>query len=168
MATGDTWLDQSLLKTLLRYDPDTGVFTWLQSRGGTARRGSVAGNVQAKGYRYININRHLVGAHRLAWLYVHGKWPESDIDHINRNRDDNRIANLREATRSQNMRNSVRKRTAHSPFQGVCWDKQSNKWLASITSHGRLIHLGRYETAEFAHEAYVKASREVHGEFSAF
>ena len=160
--------DQALLKSLLHYNPDTGVFTWLETRGGTARRGTVAGNVQKMGYRYINFNRRLVGAHRLAWLYVHGVWPTGDIDHINHQRDDNRIANLRDTNRSQNMRNSRRKRTEHSPLQGVCWDRESGRWLASITSNGKQMHLGRYDTAELAHEAYVKASREVHGEYSAF
>jgi hypothetical protein len=160
--------DVEYLKTVLGYDPETGVFTWLVNRGGTARVGTVAGNIQKMGYRYINFRGKLVGAHRLAWLYVHGVWPNGDIDHINRMRDDNWIANLREATRSQNMRNSIRVRTASSPLQGVCWDKQAQKWLASITSNGKQIHLGRYETAELAHEAYVKACREVHGEHSPF
>lgn len=160
--------DREELLALLDYDPGTGMFTWKINRGGTAKQGSVAGNIQAAGYRYINFQRRLVGAHRLAWLYVHGAWPTGDIDHINRQRDDNRIANLRDTTRSQNMRNSIRKRTPSSPLQGVCWDRQHGKWLASITSHGKQIHLGRYETAEQAHEAYVQACREVHGEHSAF
>jgi hypothetical protein len=160
--------DLDFLKTVLRYDGGTGVFVWLVNRGGTARAGTEAGNIQKMGYRYINFRGRLVGAHRLAWLYTHGVWPIGDVDHVNRDRADNRIANLRDTTRSQNMRNSIRVRTASSPLQGVCWDRQAQRWLASITSDGKQMHLGRYETAEMAHEAYVKASREIHGEHSAF
>lgn len=160
-------LSKQLLE-VLDYNPDTGVFVWLKNRGGTALCGSIAGNVQKHGYRYINFQGKLIAAHRLAWLYVNFRWPDGDIDHINRIRDDNRIANLRETSRSQNMRNSIRKRTIASPYQGTCFDKQSGRWLACITSNGRQINLGRYSTPEEAHEAYVKASVRIHGEYSAF
>lgn len=160
--------DHEFLLSVLHYDAEAGVFTWRMNRGGTAKAGTVAGNIQAAGYRYINFKGKLVAAHRLAWLYVHGVWPNGDIDHINHQRADNRIANLRDTNRSQNMRNSLRKRTELSPLQGVCWDRQHQKWLSCITSNGKQIHLGRYDTAELAHEAYVKASKEIHGEHSAF
>lgn len=160
--------DQTLLKSLLDYDQETGVFVWKQSRGGTAVAGSVAGGIQLNGYRYIPFKGKPTGAHRLAWLYTYGEMPSGDVDHINRDRDDNRIDNLRCATRSENMRNSIRKRTESSPLQGVCFDKQHQRWLACITSNYKQIHLGRFDTAEEAHAAYVSASKEVHGRFGAF
>lgn len=168
MENVDSIEAQTELKALLDYDPETGIFRWKVSRRGKVKPGQIAGNVQAMGYRYVPFRGRLIGAHRLAWLYVYGRWPTHDIDHINRVRDDNRIANLREATRSENMRNMIRRRSDASPYSGVCWDKQAGRWLACITSDGKQIHLGRYDTAEDAHAAYVQASKEVHGRFSPF
>lgn len=160
--------DSDKVKQLFDYDPKTGVLRWRVSRRGKTTPGQVAGNIQGNGYRYVPFCGRLIGAHRVIWLYVNGVWPTGDIDHINRDRGDNRIENLRDVTRSQNMRNSIRKRTNASPYQGVCFDKASGKWMASITTNYKQMHLGRYDTAEEAHNAYVKASKEIHGAYSAF
>lgn len=159
---------QEKLKHLLNYDPKTGLFTWNVNRGGTAKAGTRAGNKNAHGYIYINFNKKLIGAHRLAWLYMYGYIPECDIDHINRVKDDNRIENLRECTRSENMANSKRKRTKKSPYQGVCLDIESGLWLACITKNYKQIHLGRFSTPEEAHAVYIEKSKEIHGKFTPF
>lgn len=78
--------------------------------------------------------------HRLAWFYVHGRWPTADIDHINGNRDDNRLCNLREATRQQNIQNSKRRSDNRSGIKGVCWVESRGYWLASVkTPDGSLL-----------------------------
>ncbi|HAS0888998.1 TPA: HNH endonuclease, partial [Enterobacter cloacae subsp. cloacae] len=103
-------LTQNRLKEVLRYDPLTGVFYWLNPTAYCMHPGDVAGFVDYTGYAYIKVDRVKYSAHRLAWLYVHGSMPEEQIDHVNNNRSDNRISNLRLASRSQNMMNQyVRK-----------------------------------------------------------
>jgi hypothetical protein len=89
------------LREILGYDPETGLFTRLV-RTGRIRAGEVAGTAHSRGYRSIVIDGRVYLSHRLAWLYVHGEWPPEQIDHINRNRADNRLVNLRAAKQSQN------------------------------------------------------------------
>ena len=131
------------LRELLAYDASTGIFTWRKSKG-AARAGNTAGTPHSRGYWTITIdgNGHL--AHRLAWLYVHGKWPERALDHINRLRSDCRIANLREVSGSQNAQNKSQQSNNTSGYMGVTWCKSSNRWVARITVDGKRINLGRY------------------------
>jgi hypothetical protein len=149
----------------LHYDPDTGVFTW-RVYTGAARPGNVAGMVGPIGYRYIGIARRLYPAHRLAWFYVHGEWPPQDIDHINMERADNRLANLRLATRSQNMANGKARVGNRSGFKGVFFHKQAGKWTARLTVNGRCRSLGFHATPEAAHAAYVSAAKQAFGDFA--
>ena len=100
-------------------------------------------------------------AHRLAWFYTYGKWPNHEVDHINGNRLDNRIANLREATRSQNE-------FAAKKGKGIRWEPKRKKWLARIGVNWKQINLGRYATREEALAAYKKAAKEAFGEFAEF
>lgn len=152
------------LRERLNYDPDTGVFTWKVSmkrligkRAGTLQHGYLVITVSINGVRQSYL------AHRIAWLYVHGEWPLKQIDHINGCRDDNRIANLREATAAQNIINSQRKR---SGLRGV--QKRWGGYLAYIQHSGRQCYLGSFPTAEEAHAAYRDAARKLHGEFARF
>ncbi len=154
-------LSADQLRELLAYDCDTGVFTWRVTRTGTAIAGSVAGCIDNKGYRCILIHRKRYKAHRLAWLHVYGVWPSMDLDHINQVKDDNRIANLREATASQNMRNRPIFKNNTSGFVGVSLDKRAGKWTAKIRVNGRRDHLGYFHTAEAAHEAYQARAVEI-------
>jgi hypothetical protein len=124
-------LTQQKLKELLTYDPDSGIFTWLQNRG-AARIGGIAGSVFSNGYRYITIDEKRYMAHRLAWLYVFGVFPPNHIDHINGGKSDNRWINLRAVTRSQNLRNAKRRSDNTSGRTGVSWDSLAEKWKVDI------------------------------------
>ena len=114
-------IDAPELRRLLSYDPKTGDFRWRVSRGGGVRAGDLAGTLHSGGYWQIYVNNRLYLAHRLAWLYVYGKWPDKGIDHKNGIRTDNRICNLREATASQNGANKGRLTRNTSGFKGVSW-----------------------------------------------
>ena len=142
-------ITQDSLKELLSYDPETGVFVWRVSKG-AAKAGSEAGGVNDRGYIQIRINRKPYFAHRLAWLYVHGYFPEHDIDHVNGIKTDNRLSNLRESSRQCNMQNQCMKSNNTSGIPGVCWHKAAKKWQAKIQISGKRIHLGFHETKKAA------------------
>ena len=156
-------LTQERLKELLSYDPETGLFSNLTRRGVRAPKGGVAGTKNHKGYIAILIDKKIYLAHRLAWLYVYGEFPEKTIDHINEIKDDNRIINLRSVTNSENQQNiSILKITNTSGFRGVSWNKKIKKWAATISINGKSSHLGSFNTAEEASEVYLKAKRKFH------
>ena len=141
-------ITQSELKELLDYDPNTGLFVWKFSPRFSA--GSIAGNKIPRGYIHICINYKQYQAHRLAWLYVFGDWPKNGIDHINRIPSDNRIANLRDVTQSENMKNQKMHFNNKSGVCGVYWHKSRGKWQAQINVSGKCIALGRYKYLEDA------------------
>lgn len=143
------------LKSVLHYNEDTGEFHW-KAHKYCVKPGDKAGTTDASGYIKITLNYKSHLAHRLAWFYVHGKFPEAEIDHINRNRSDNRIANLRLAQRFQNSQNQGKKKNA-SGFPGVTWHSQRNKWRSEIRIDGRKKHLGLFDSICEAKEAYEKA-----------
>ena len=115
-------LNQSRLKELLAYDPDTGVFTRLVKSNRNVRIGAVAGTCDSKGYGQISVDGKLYRAHRLAWLWMTGAWPVAQLDHRNGVRHDNRWENLREATNGENNQNAAIRSNNTSGFMGVCWD----------------------------------------------
>ena len=156
-------ISEARLKELMTYDPETGDFAFLKRRGYRGA-GLKAGSMTAFGYWRIRIDRREYHAHRLAWLYVYGEWPEKDIDHINAIKTDNRIANLRIATPAQNNANQPLTSRNSSGFKGVTWHKRCGKWQAAIKVSGRTFHLGLFERAEDAHAAYVNAAKEHYGE----
>jgi len=110
------------LKEVLFYDQNTGIFLWKYSKQ-SRFVGEIAGSKNNKGYRSISIDGVLYKEHRLAWFYVYGKWPENEIDHINRIKIDNKISNLREVTKSQNRQNINVKKNNKSGCRGVSWHK---------------------------------------------
>jgi hypothetical protein len=156
----------------LSYDPATGVFTWLVDLGnGRPKAGSEAGTLTKKGYRVIRCGGRRYFAHHLAWFFVHGDMPAdgAEVDHVNRNRDDNRIDNLRLATRVQNMRNmrNLKNRNLTSKYKGVHLHRQTGKWAAQIRpAPGLHKHLGLFRTEQEAAAAYDAAARRFHGEFA--
>ncbi len=150
------------LKDMLDYDAGTGVFVWKTRPSKAVRAGDVAGCVEKRiGYITIGIAGRVYKAHRLAWLYVYGSWPKGLIDHINGNKADNRIDNLRDVFADGNSQN-VRKpnRRNKSGFMGVIWFQ--NKWRASMSVNGKSKWLGDYSTPEEAHQVYLEAKRKYH------
>lgn len=149
------------LRELLDYDPDTGLFTWRVRTRNSVKFGDVAGCFSSTGYWQIQIDGRKHRAHRLAWLYVTGEWPTSDLDHINGIRDDNRIANLRAATRSENGQNQ-REPQSHNKVGYLGVHSHQGKFRAIIILDGKKKHIGCFPTPEAAHAAYLEAKRRLH------
>lgn len=159
-------LSAAFLRYLLTYDPATGIFTRNVPRG-SAKVGSVAGHLhKTTGYWVIRIDDVEYGAHRLAWLYVHGVWPDRELDHENLNTIDNRMGNLRPATQSQNTANRPKLAGTSSRLKGVTWNKNSGRWQTEIKHGGKRRYLGLFDTEEAAHAVYVAASVAIFGEFA--
>ena len=156
---------QSRLKELLSYNPATGLFVWLQQRHPRYPVGSQAGisetRVPGYGYVIISLDGMPYKAHRLAWLYVHGEMPAAIVDHINRDKADNRISNLRLATRSENARNINRRRDNTSGITGVNFLPKTNRWTAKLTINGWNHFLGSFATKEEAVAARLKAEKKM-------
>jgi len=134
---------QSRLKELLEYNPDSGIFVWNCSNGLKIKKGDIAGPVYGSGYRNIRLDGRTYPAHRLAWLYVHGKLPKNIIDHINHNRMDNSIRNLRDITPSQNAKNKNLGGRNKSGVMGV--SRRNGRWWAQIKASKKLISLGFFD-----------------------
>jgi len=160
-----TKLTPERLRELLDYKSETGEFRWKITRS-TGEVGAVAGCLRKNSYRLIGIDQRVYLAHRLAWLYVTGQWPVADIDHIDGQRDNNAFHNLREATRTQNNANSRLPVTNKSGLKGASWDRWTQKWVARIQVAGKGLNLGRFDTAEAAHAAYVAAAEKYFGTFA--
>ena len=145
----------------LHYDPETGIFTRTVVSGGCLV-GSVAGTADGRGYQQIRIGGRKYLSHRLAWLYVYGALPCKHLDHVNRDKSDNRISNLREATRSENNQNRGPQKNNTSGYRGVSWNSRFLRWQARISVCGKRKSLGYFDTAEIAFEAYKAAARLLH------
>lgn len=158
-------LTQARLKQLLRYDPLTGLFLRLITTNSRAIAGTVAGTIDGKGYPHIRIDGKIYRCHRLAWLYVYGEFPAESIDHIDMDRTNNRIANLREAADVKNKYNRKCLITSKSGVKGVSWCKDRNKWVAQISENDRTIYLGRYSDIADAKAAYDAAAKSMHQEY---
>ena len=148
----DAQINQEQLKKLLDYDPETGVFRWKDTLGSRAKAGDVAGTLNGNGYIYIKIRQKPYRAHRLVWLYTHGKFPENHMDHINGLRDDNRIINLRAVTRTENARNQFIPTNNTSGHIGVSWYTEKNRWRVRVQGIG-------YGSFECKSDAIAKAKK---------
>lgn len=166
-----------IVRQLLRYDEESGHMFWRQRAedffARTAKRspqascsmwnGRHAGKraftaIQGDGYLCGGIFGTVYLAHRVAWCIFYGQWPVNQIDHKNRNRQDNRISNLRDATHSDNARNVTSAKLSSSQYLGVSWHKPTQKWQASIWTGERKKHLGLFHSERLAAEAYDTAA----------
>jgi hypothetical protein len=154
------------VREVLDYDPETGVFTRKVRLAHRHQVGDIAGQKHTKGYVLIGVDSELYFAHRLAWLHYYGEWPKNQIDHINRVKTDNRIANLRDVTNAENHRNRPINSNNKSGHIGVSWAARTGRWQATITVAGKSIFLGQYDKLEDAIAAR-KAAEAEHGYRSA-
>ena len=147
------------LRSVLHYEPETGIFTWKVRTSTCVKVGDAAGCPGGGGYLLISVQSRLYRAHRLAWLYVYGEWPKDQLDHINRNRSDNRISNLRDVSTKQNQQNAGKRSDNTSGHAGVSWYKRISKWQAKITHNQKDVHLGYFATIEAAIAARKAAEK---------
>lgn len=155
-------LTQERLHELLAYDPDTGIFTWRKpcSRFSQIKASDPAGSVHSRGYVHIKVEGRAYKAHRLAWLYVYGRWPDPALDHINRIKTDNRIVNLREADQLGNMQNKGIYQNNKAGYVGVS-RIPSGRYVAQLQIAKKNHHLGVFDTPELASEAYQRAKSQI-------
>jgi hypothetical protein len=151
------------LKSILRYDQDTGLWFWIVNKGTRARIGNVAGKLDVNGYIVIGIDSSKYYAHILAWFYMTGEWPKNEIDHKNTIRDNNEWTNLREATTRQNQHNRNPQANSLLGVKGVTF--REGKYEARLMHDGKYLYLGRYDTLEKAEAAYRNKAIEIHKEF---
>ena len=153
---------QGLLQ-LFAYDPLTGVLTHRKTTTNRVKVGDPVGSLHSKGYLHTRLDGKTVKVHRVIWFYQTGQWPKEDIDHKDGVRSNNRWANLREATREQNLHN-MKIKDPKSGFKGVV--KRGGSFMARIRTKGAVHYIGSYTTAEAAAAAYDYAALRLHGDFA--
>jgi hypothetical protein len=153
------------LREYLNYDPETGEFTWIKPRN-YKKPGEAAGYVSRTKGVYIWFAGKGYRAHRVAWLWMTGSWPKHQIDHIDRNQNNNIWANLRDATPAQNSQNTSRSVRSVSGVKGVVWDKSCKRWKAHITCN-KVVHvIGYYDDLDMAASEVAAARVRFHGSFA--
>jgi hypothetical protein len=156
-------MNSERLKSVVRYDPDAGLFVWLVSNNISYKIGDVCGTYRKDGYIHIKTDGRSYLAHRLAWLYVYGNWPTGQIDHIDGMRHNNRLANLRDVSQSVNLHNQKKARVdSKSGHLGVYWNNSDRKWMAQITSNGSQRCLGYFSDITDAIAARLAAEAIYH------
>jgi hypothetical protein len=165
-------LDAATLRKALDYDPETGLLFWrrrddVPPKVNNRFAGKPAGGRDGQyGYITVRLYDRLYQAHRLVWLHVHGVWPDAVLDHIDGNPTNNRIDNLRPATRAENNRNRAKAAGTISKLKGVTRDKRTGLWIAQIMISRKQHYLGQYLTEIGAHRAYCEAAARLHGAFA--
>lgn len=150
------------VRELLDYDVETGVFRRKVATSPSHKVGEVVGSRHRTGYLYAMLDRTSYAVHRLAWFYVHGEWPKGHIDHLNGDKSDNRLCNLRDVDRQTNMQNERRARVTNKSSGLLGVSAEGGKFRALIRVNGVLRHLGTFGDAQAAHEAYIAAKRRMH------
>lgn len=163
MANAD--FSAARLRELLQYDPQTGALTLKVDVSHIRKAGQrvdvAKHGKRSVGYKVVNIFGRRILAHRVAWAIHTGQWPDSDIDHVNGDKSDNRMANLRLASKTENMRNQSRAH-ANSKAKLMGVHKNRDRFRAQITVNGRTVHIGMFDTPEDAHAAYLLKKAELH------
>lgn len=148
-------------RELLDYDADTGDFRWRVTRSNRVKAGAIAGTVKRDGYVQICIDSRPIAGHRLAWLYVFGEWPIEELDHLNGNRSDNRLANLRDVARGVNAQNRQGAMSNSScGVLGVSWRACYKHWRVSVVIYGVQREIGTFKSLDDARNASINARRE--------
>ena len=158
-------LTQEYVRSILNYNPETGIVQRKVYRGPNAKKGDIIKTIDSWGYIIICIDKSRYRLHRIIWLYMTGKWPKDQIDHINRIKADNKWCNLREATPSQNKINAIPRSNNTSGHQGITWRKNTRKWRARICVNYKRIHLGYFNNKKEAIIAYETAAKQYFGDF---
>jgi hypothetical protein len=162
-------LDFTDVSERIAYDALLGTFTWKVRASQAVKAGDAAGWIcPVHGYRKIRLHGKDWHANKIAILLTSGAWPASDVDHINGDQADDRLANLRVVTHQQNMWNTKVRADSHSGLKGAFLDSRSGKYRSAIKVNGKRLHLGTFDTAEKAHEAYCHAAAQHFGEFARF
>ena len=158
-------LTEEQVNKYFTYDEETGHLIWKVHKGGKARIGDIAGCIDHEGYRRIRFDGGSYRAHRLVFLLHRGYLPEI-LDHINNDRSDNRIENLRAVTANENAYNRSINAKSISGVKGISWDKVNNCWLARIQTNKKRKHIGNFDNLKLAEEAMVIAREALHGSFA--
>lgn len=159
-------IDVEELREWISYNPDTGILTWNKCRAKWVEPNRECGSLQKLGYRVVGFKGRTYPAHRIAFALYHGRWPTCELDHVNRVRDDNRITNLREATRAENKCNASQRGDNSSGVVGISRCRDQQKWRAQVQVGG-CTHSKRFTSIEEAAEWVKKKRAELHGEFAA-
>jgi len=160
-------LSATRLREVISYDPETGLFRWERPTSNRVAVGEIAGCLSSTlGYIVVRVDGHMHQAHRLAFLWMTGRYPRGLVDHINRDRTDNRWINLREADYSQNAANSAKHTDNSLGFKGVHIHQQTGRYRAQLAVRGKRVSLGLFDTAEQAHAAYLEAARAHFGAYA--
>lgn len=166
MSYHKTMITQSRLHELFTYEATTGFLVRKRPVRGPKCLHQHAGWKTKDGYIKVFIDGRPYHCHRLVWTYHNGEWPPASIDHVNGNRGDNRIENLRLATTAQNSRNRGATKANPTGLKGVSYYRRNGEWRAQITANGKKYWLGTYRTPHEAHAAYQAAAERLHGEFA--
>lgn len=158
-------ISQKELKEFLRYDPDTGVFTWIKTRSNRWKPGRQAGCIDGNGYWQIRISGILLLAHRAAFIYMTGDCPKY-VDHIDGNKINNKWENLRPCTKSENAFNKPNRIKSYSGIKNVSFDPRINRWYVRLKTNGRIRSFGGYGSLELAELVAFEAREKFHGEFA--
>ena len=165
----ESLVNQKSLKLLLDYNPETGVFTRIKNVGPRGPKGGIVGTPHGvEGYLGVKINSVRYKLHRLAFLYMTGKWPKTQVDHRDLNVENNKWSNLREATQQQNQCNKKIHKCNKTGYKGVTPEPRKDgttMYRASITHNSKTEYLGCYTTAKKAHKVYRIAAKRYHGDF---
>ena len=162
-------LAYELAEELLSYSPTTGSLSWKISRSSRSKKDGEAGTVSSSGYKIIGVSinkkQYLLKAHRIAWFIYHKEMPPSIIDHINGDKLNNEISNIRSCTQQQNQMNRPKLQNNTSGYKGVSWASDRKKWRAHIRYNNKLIHIGQFDCPKEASKAYEDKASELFGEF---
>jgi hypothetical protein len=157
-------MDIDTLKTVLKYNRRTGVFTWKKKTSRKTVIGKAAGGLDMAGYIVIGYGGKNYYAHRLAWLYVYGYIPKQ-LDHKDGNRSNNAISNLRECSHTQNVFNSKISKSNTSGYKGVSWHEKAGKWESYVCHNNSKKYLGLFDCPETAAQAYLTAVKNLEPRF---